>query len=146
MFHTPKTMFIFAMKQGIGFAPVPGLGAGVSSFQDILSDSNTSGRATSALLMAGDRSPDVVIALKDALQDHDASVRAAALHALALRNDPALMKEFVPLLDDPKETVRLRAAAGYLRLAWIKSQPGNAPKPVQTKTLPAISGAAGKKL
>ena len=28
MMHTPKPMFLFALKTGAGFAPVPGLGAG----------------------------------------------------------------------------------------------------------------------
>src|SRR6202047_473326 len=33
MIHTPKTMFLFAVHTGAAFAPVPGLGAGVSSLQ-----------------------------------------------------------------------------------------------------------------
>ncbi len=28
MLHTPKTMFLFALKEGVGMAPVPGLGEG----------------------------------------------------------------------------------------------------------------------
>src|SRR6266849_6759915 len=71
MFHTPKTLMMFALKQGVGLAPVPGLGEGVSSLQDILSDTGVSGRATSALLLANDRSPEVLEALKDAVQDKD---------------------------------------------------------------------------
>ena len=31
MMHTPKPMFMFAVKAGVGFAPVPGLGQGISS-------------------------------------------------------------------------------------------------------------------
>src|SRR5579864_482320 len=38
MVHTPKTMFMFALQQSANLAPVPGLGAGVSSVQGILSD------------------------------------------------------------------------------------------------------------
>jgi len=63
----------------------------------------------------------VLQALKDALTDKDWSVRAAAVHAIALRNDPALESDLVPLLDDKKEAVRVRAAAGYLRLESIRS-------------------------
>ena len=122
MLHTPKTMFMFAIKQGAVFAPVPGLGTGVSSLQGILSDPSVSGRAATALLLSMDKDPDVVPALEDALADKDWSVRAAAAHAIALRNDPALESDLVPLLEDNKEAVRVRAAAGYLRLESIKSR------------------------
>ena len=126
LFHTPKGMLLFALKQGIGFAPVPGLGEGVSSLQDLLSDNGVSGRATTAVLLANDRSPEVLDALKEALTDKDASVRAAVVHALALRNDPGLLPLMRAQFDDPKEAVRLRAAAGYLRVAWLR-------KPVPVK-------------
>jgi len=120
MFHTPKTLFTFALMQGIGMAPVPGIGQGVSSLQGILSDPGVSGRAATALLLSGDKSPAVLAALRDALTDKDASVRAAAAHALALRNDPVLKSDLAPLMDDKKEAVRLRAAAGWLRLEGIR--------------------------
>ena len=48
MLHTPKTMFLFAIQQGANFAPIPGLGLGVSSVQGILSDPSVSGRAVTA--------------------------------------------------------------------------------------------------
>jgi HEAT repeat protein len=121
MLHTPKTMFLFALQQGTNFVPVPGLGAGISSLQGILSDPSVSGRAATAILLSTDRGPEVLQALQDALADNDWSVRAAAVHAIALRNDPALESDLVPLLDDKKEAVRVRAAAGYLRLESIRS-------------------------
>ena len=62
-----------------------------------------------------------MLALQDALTDKDWSVRAAAVHAIALRNNPALEKDLLPLFEDKKEAVRVRAAAGYLRLESIKS-------------------------
>jgi HEAT repeat protein len=120
MFQTPKTLFTFALMQGIGMAPIPGVGQGVSSLQGILSDPGVSGRAASALLLANDKSPEVLTALRDALADKDWSVRAAAVHALALRNNPAFAADLTPLFDDKKEAVRLRAAAGWLRLESIK--------------------------
>jgi HEAT repeat protein len=121
MLHTPKTLFLFALQQGVNFVPVPELGAGVSSLQGILSDPSVSGRAAAALLLGGDKDPDVLPALQDALADKDWSVRAAAVHAIALRNDPSLENDLVPLLEDRKEAVRVRAAAGYLRLEGIRS-------------------------
>ena len=120
MMHTPKSMFLFALKQGVGFAPVPGLGEGISSMQGILSDSGVSGRATAALLLGKEKDAETLSALREALADKEWSVRAAAVHSLALRNDPALQADLEPLLDDSKEGVRLRAAAGYLRLDDIR--------------------------
>ncbi len=130
MLHTPKTMFMFAVKTGAGFAPVPGLGAGVSSLQGILSDASVSGRAATALLLSTDKDPGVLPALEDALNDKDPSVRAAAAHAVALRNNPDLENDLIPLLEDKKEAVRVRAAAGVLRLELIKAA---LPKPSPKK-------------
>src|SRR6202171_2305135 len=120
MLHTPKTMFMFAAQQGANFVPFPGGGAGISSLQRILSDPGVSGRAATALLLSTDRASDVLPALQDALSDKDWSVRAAAVHAIALRNDPALASDLVALFEDKKEAVRVRAAAGYLRLESIQ--------------------------
>lgn len=122
MMHTPRTMFLFAVSQGVGFVPLPGFGTGVSSMQGILSDSGTSGRAAAALLLGKERDAATLAALKDALDDKDWSVRAAAVHSIALRNDRLLEKVIAPLLDDKKEAVRLRAAAGCLRLESLPSR------------------------
>ncbi|HZT28985.1 MAG TPA: HEAT repeat domain-containing protein [Bryobacteraceae bacterium] len=122
MMHTPKTLFLFAFAQGIGFVPLPGLGEGISSMQGLLADPGVSGRATAALLLGRQRDPETTTALRDALGDKDWSVRAAAIHSLALQNNPAFQADFASLLDDKKEAVRLRAASGYLRLEAIKSR------------------------
>ena len=123
MMHTPKPMFMFALRTGAGFAPVPGLGAGVSSMQALLSDPAVSGRATAALLLENEKDDQTLAALKEALQDKEWSVRAAAVHALVLRDDPVFQADIIPLLDDKTEAVRLRAAAGYLRLETVKNTP-----------------------
>jgi HEAT repeat protein len=127
MMHTPRTAFLFALRQGVGFAPVPGLGEGIASMQGILMDAGVSGRASAALLLGADKSRETVDALEDALKDPDASVRAAAVHSLALRNNPALRKALEPLVEDPKEPVRLRAAAACLRLSTIRAAASRAP-------------------
>jgi HEAT repeat protein len=72
--------------------------------------------------LGADRQPGTLEALKDALEDTNASVRAAAVHSLSMRNEPALKKVLEPLLEDTKEPVRLRAAAGYLRLSAIQAR------------------------
>ena len=121
MMHTPRTTFLFAVQQGVGFVPLPGFGEGVASMQGILTDSGVSGRATAALLLGKDKDQSTIDALKDAMFDKNASVRAAAVHSLSLRNDPSLLNAIEPLLNDDKEAVRLRAAAGYLRLLAIQA-------------------------
>ncbi len=119
LIHTPKPMFLFALKAGAGFVPIPGVGAGVASMQGILSDPGVSGRATAALLLGTEKDKATAAALRDALEDKDWSVRAAAVHSLALRNDVSVKPDLARLLNDSKEQVRLRAAAGYLRLAFL---------------------------
>jgi HEAT repeat protein len=138
MLHTPKTAFLFAVKQGAGLAPIPGLGEGISSMEALLFDPSVSGRATAALLLEKDKDPEILAALKGALADKDWSVRAAGVHALVLRDDPAFQTDIVHLLDDKNEGVRLRAAAGYLRLEAIKGKAKAAQhKRRVTKTGPA---------
>jgi HEAT repeat protein len=120
------------------------LGAGISSVQGILSDPGVSGRAATALLLSVDRSPEVLRALEDSLADSDWSVRAAAVHAIAVRNDPALKADLVPLLDDKKEAVRVRAAAGYLRLEAVKPASAKSAGKREPGRSPAKPGAVGK--
>jgi HEAT repeat protein len=136
MMHTPKPMFMFALRTGVGFAPVPGLGAGVSSMQALLSDPTVSGRATAALLLEKEKDDQTLTALKEALEDKEWSVRAAAVHALVLRDDPVFQTDIIPLLDDKTEGVRLRAAAGYLRLETVKNTPKPSPRKRQVKKNP----------
>jgi HEAT repeat protein len=121
MMHTPRTTFLYALRQGLGFVPLPGFGEGVASMQALLSDPGTSGRASAALLLGKDRDPATVDALKDALYDRDWHVRAAAVHAVALQNNPAFKPDLDRVTLDDKEEVRLRAAAGWLRLNTIEA-------------------------
>jgi HEAT repeat protein len=114
MVHRPRALLLFAVRKGIGFAPVPYLGLGVASMQQLLSDPGVSGRATVALMLARDKDPATLDALRAALADKDWSVRAAAVQALALRRDPRMSTDVAPLLDDENQAVRFRAAAGYL--------------------------------
>jgi len=122
MMHTPRTTFFYALRQGLGFVPLPGFGEGVASMQSLLSDPNVSGRASAALLLGKDRDPATVEALEEALFDKDWHVRAAAVHSLALQNNPARMADLKPVLEDDREDVRLRAAAGWLRLNVIQNR------------------------
>jgi HEAT repeat protein len=126
MIHSPRVMLLFAVHKGIGFVPVPYMGVGVASMQALLTDTQVSGRAAAALMLATEKDQATLEALRDALSDTDWSVRAAAVHALALRRDPRLRTDLAPLLDDQNEAVRLRAAAAYLRLAGQARTPDKA--------------------
>jgi HEAT repeat protein len=121
MLHTPRTLFLFALKTGAGFVPLPGFGAGVSSMEAILTDPSTSGRASAALLLGKDKDAATLQALKDALSDNNWGVRAAAVHSIALRNDPSQKDTVFPMLLDKAQGVRLRAAVGWLRLDSIEA-------------------------
>jgi HEAT repeat protein len=123
LFQTPRNLMLFAFREGVGLVPVPGLGEGVSSLTLMLSDPSVSARAASVLLLAHDNSPEVLPGLRAILKDKDAAVRAASVHSIAIHNNPDFKDDLLGLLGDPKESVRLRAAAGYIRLAEIKVTP-----------------------
>ncbi len=119
----PEDIFRICHGREREFHSSPGRGRGRFVDQGILSAPGVSGGAAAALLLSTDHSPEVLRALQDALSDKDWSVRAAAVHAIAVRNDPTLQASLIPLFEDKKEAVRVRAAAGYLRLEAIKSAP-----------------------
>jgi len=128
MMHTPRVTLLYAAREGVGFVPVPMLGMGIASMQSILSDPGVSGRAAAALLLGREKDAETVIALKDALYDKDWHVRAAAVHSLALQNDPSIKKDLEPVLEDARAEVRLRAAAAWKRLTAIEQHaPGTEP-------------------
>lgn len=133
MLKTPKTAMVFAVRQGIGFVPVPGIGEGFWALQTLLFDADFSARASVALLLARDHDPETRQALRESLNDKDWSVRAASAHAIALRNETSLREALVPLLFDDKLKVRLRAAAAYLRLADLASAPARRGKATAPK-------------
>ena len=119
MLHTPTKLFTSIAIEAAGFAPVPGLGFGLSSAQGILSDPDSSARAASLLLIGSSRDPTLADAVGSALSDKEWSVRAAAAHLVAMHPFPEFRENLVPLLDDKKDAVRVRAAAAYIRLQHV---------------------------
>ena len=115
MFKTPVTLIGTLVKFGVGFAPVPGLGTGLSSLRGLMKNGEVAPRALALLDLSQDRHPDTLQVLREALNDKDWSVRAAAVHALALRNQTDALDDLIPLLDDKKDAVSYRAAFTYLR-------------------------------
>jgi HEAT repeat protein len=129
LLHTPTKLFTTIAIGAAGFAPVPGLGLGLSSAQGILSDPDSSARAASLLLIGSSRDPILADAVGSALSDKEWSVRAAAAHLVAMHPFPEFRQKLIPLLDDNKDAVRVRAAGAYIRLQH------------ETKKLPAMRGA-----
>jgi HEAT repeat protein len=119
MLHTPTKLFTYIGIQAAGFAPVPGLGFGLSSAQGILSDPDFSARGASLLLIGSSRDPALADAVGSALSDEEWSVRAAAAHLVAMHPFPEFREKLVPLLDDERHSVRFRAAAAYIRLQHL---------------------------
>jgi len=113
MMKNPGGLLKFMVKEGVGMAPVPGLGIAMEA---LLSDAGVSGRALAATLLAKEKDEATLAALREALSAKDWSVRAAAVNSLALRNQHEVRSDLVPLLDDNREAVKYRAAAAYLRL------------------------------
>ncbi|MGA2483611.1 MAG: HEAT repeat domain-containing protein [Candidatus Acidiferrales bacterium] len=112
--HDPKKMAEVGFEEGIGFVPFAGLGWDV--LKTVLKNDNTPVRAAAAKRLASDPDPKTAEALVSAASDKSWIVRAAALEAIALRDDPALLSEVVPYLADPRDKVRLVAAACVIRL------------------------------
>ncbi|OYT72543.1 MAG: hypothetical protein CFK52_04930 [Chloracidobacterium sp. CP2_5A] len=131
---TPGGFFRLAFRYGIGFAPVPGLGMGLSSLAGLLADANLSGRAQAIAVLPPVADSETIALLREALTDEDWAVRAAAVHALAVSNQTVARRDLTPLFQDKKEAVRYRAAAAYLRLSTELTQP--TAKPVTSPRAP----------
>ena len=102
-------------EQGIGFIPFAGLGYG--AFRTITKDDESPVRAAAALKLATDKDPKSGTALTQAAGDAKWVVRAAAIAAIGMRGDAALLKAVVPRLEDKEDTVRFNAAACIIRLS-----------------------------
>jgi HEAT repeat protein len=119
--ETPKSLMIAAVKGSALLSPVPGTSVGVSMAGKAMKNQTASDRAATAVLLGKANHPEVIAALERAVTDPDAKIRAAAIQAIALTNDASLAKHAEALLTDKNRTVRLHAAAAYLRLSSIES-------------------------
>jgi HEAT repeat protein len=116
MLNTPVVLIRTGVTAGLAVAPVPGLGVGYSAAEKAISQSG-SARSASALLLGKESDPEVTEALRNALTDKAAAVRAAAVQAIAMSGNVALRDDVAGLFGDKNGTVRVKAAACYLRLA-----------------------------
>jgi HEAT repeat protein len=114
--RTPRSAFFFAVQNGLGFVPVPGIGAGYNALMGILSDSEFTARAVSLLTVCTTNNPTCTEMMGTAFDDDDWAVRAAAIHVATTGNWTWKKSNIAALIQDKKTKVRLRAAAAYLRM------------------------------
>jgi HEAT repeat protein len=123
MLNDPKKMAQFGFEQGIGFVPFGGLSYGV--FKTLTKDDVSPVRAASAVALAKDPDPISGNALVVATNDNSWIVRAAALDAIAQRNDPELIVGIMHAMGDQKAEVAYTAAAAIYRLSRTEASKRN---------------------
>jgi HEAT repeat protein len=121
--HDPKAVAMMGFETGIGFVPFGGTAYEV--FQRINKDDRTPVRAAAAKELAADRDSKIDAALARACSDKKWPVRAAAVYAIAKRDDPASLNVITPLLDDKSDIVRYETSAALLRLNAHQPVSGN---------------------
>jgi HEAT repeat protein len=126
--HDPKGLVMIGVKEGAGVFLGPA-GAGVGVAEGLLKDANASGKTVAAALLAEDKNPETLKAIRQALNDKNWTVRAAAARTLAIAGRNETFEEIKPLLDDKKEEVQYSAASALIRL----KQPLIAPRPAVVK-------------
>jgi HEAT repeat protein len=115
----PKVVAMMGFETGIGFVPFAGTGYEV--FKRISKADGSPIRAAAARELATDRDPKIGAALASACSDKKWRVRAAAVDAIAERDDPTLLKAITPMLVDKSDIVRYDASAAVLRLSGGKT-------------------------
>jgi len=123
MLNDPKKMAKFGFEQGIGFVPFGGLSYGV--FKTLTKDDVSPVRAAAAVALAHDPDPVSGNALVVAASDKSWIVRAAALDAIAQRDDPNLIVGIMGALGDEKAEVRYTGAATIYRLSRVAKSKRN---------------------
>lgn len=116
---TPQKMVEFVFDQGIGFLPYAGYGMEV--IQALTKKSNSPMRAAAARALAKDPNPRSGQALAKACSASNWIVQVAALRAVAIRGNPALLPNVETDMQNDNDNVQYTAAAAVLRLASIKS-------------------------
>lgn len=112
-----KKMAQMGFEQGIGFIPFAGIGYEI--FKTVTKNDSSPLRAAAAKKLAHDPEPDAAEALVKAASDKNLAVRAAALEAIALREDRSLVPRISAALDDDKDLVRFTAAACVAHLSGL---------------------------
>ena len=112
-----KKVAQMGFEEGIGFIPFGGIGYEI--FKTVTKNDSSPVRAAAAKKLAHDPEPDAGEALAKAAADKDWKVRAAALDAIALREDASLIPRIVSALEDKNDVVRFTAAACVAHLSGL---------------------------
>ncbi|HET9402889.1 MAG TPA: HEAT repeat domain-containing protein [Candidatus Acidoferrales bacterium] len=118
--HDRDKLVMLSIEQGMGFAPFGGFA--VAAFEALKKNSTAPVRAAAALALAHDPDERSAKALVIATGDKDWIVRVAAIRAIGMRDDAALVRELKAPLEDNHDAVQYAAAASIIRLS-----PANAP-------------------
>ncbi len=115
----PRELAKIGVSEGIGYIPFAGIGW--DAYRTMHKKDPNPVRAVAATFLAHDPDPASAAALVKATRDKDWIVRAAAIEAIALRGDPALLPKVELRLTDKHPKVRYSAAAAVIRLSAIES-------------------------
>ena len=111
----PEALAKITLETGVGFIPFGGIG--YKAVRGFTQDNVSPVRAAAAQHLADDPDPQSGRALMTAAGDDKWLVRAAAISAIAKRNDRSLLAAAASHMDDENETVRFEAAAAVAHLA-----------------------------
>ncbi len=113
--RNPKAMAKVGFESGMGFVPFGSIGYG--AYKVVTKDAEGPLRAAAALKLATDKDPKSGAALAKATSDEKTMVRQAAIAAIGVRGDAALLNAVTPRMEDKDEAVRFAAAACVIRLS-----------------------------
>lgn len=123
--HDPGQLARLGALQGASMLLGP-FGFGITAYEYLRRNGGDLSRVTAIEEIGEERTEPVRKELVAALADKDPAVRAASAKALADYHDKATSSALFALLEDPKNPVRLTAAAAFLRTTGVPGpdQPG----------------------
>lgn len=120
--HDPAKLAKLGAIQGAYMLAGP-FGYGITAFQFIHQNGGNAARVSAIEQISQERTEPIHKELVAALGDKDPTVRAAAAKALVDYHDKATSNAIYALFVDPKNPVRLQAAAAYLRTTGTPGPP-----------------------
>ena len=111
--HSPSELAKIGVLEGAGMLLGP-FGFGITAYEYIKKNGGDSARVNAIDAVSQEKSDAIRKVLMAGLGDKDLGVRAAAAKALDSYHRPEVSAAIAKLLNDPKQPVRLTAAAAYL--------------------------------
>ncbi len=116
--HDPAMLARLGAMQGAAMLLGP-FGFGITAYEYVRKNGGDLARVSAIEAVSQERTEPIHKELVGALGDKDPAVRAAAAKALVGYRDKATSMAIYGLLADPKQPVRLTAAAAYLRTTGV---------------------------